>query len=65
MAVDGLMQAEANSLIEIEKIRVDERIWNYPARGEKNTIPLTSIDRREEFSLNMYIGTISKPPVHY
>lgn len=58
MPVDGLMQAEADSLIELEKIRVDEKIWNYPARGEKNTIPLTSIDRREDFSLSMYSSRI-------
>ena len=58
MTDDDLTQAEADSLIAIEKVRVDDKTWNYPGLGGGISIPLTSIDKRERFVLDMRRGRI-------
>lgn len=41
MTDDDLTQAEADSLIAIAKVRVDDKTWNYPGLGGKK---LYSVD---------------------
>jgi hypothetical protein len=52
MADLDIAQDEADELIAMEKQRVDEKVWLFAA-GEQLTIPLTSMDRRENFILDM------------
>lgn len=52
MADLGLTQAEADALIAMEKHRIDEKIWPFAA-GARLSIPLTSADRRENFTLDV------------
>lgn len=54
----GLTQAEADALIALEKRRVDERVWDYPGLGGGVSIPLISIDKREQFVLDLRRGRI-------
>lgn len=53
-----LTQAEADSLIAMEKHRQDDRKWKYPDLGGKLEIPLHSLDRREQFTLDVRRGRI-------
>jgi hypothetical protein len=53
MADINLTQAEANTLIEMEKRRVDDKEWFFPPRGDRIAIPLTSLDKRENFMLDL------------
>ena len=59
MADIDLTQAEADALIGMEKRRVDERSWDYPAAvGGAISIPLISADRQETFALDISRGRI-------
>ena len=53
MAEINLSQEEADRLIAMEKCSVDQRDWLFPAPGERFTIPLTSLDKRESFVLDV------------
>ena len=53
-----LLQAEADALIRMEKVREDDTEWDAPGAGDKVTIPLTSADKREKFLLDMSRGRI-------
>ncbi len=53
MADINLTQDEANALIEMEKRRVDDRNWPFPSPGERLSIPLASLDKRENFMLDL------------
>jgi hypothetical protein len=48
-----LTQAEADRLIKLEKRRVDDKEWNYPGMGGGISIPLLSVDQRENFMLDI------------
>jgi hypothetical protein len=37
----------------MEKHAVDEKEWLFPAPGERVSIPLTSLDKRESFMLDV------------
>jgi hypothetical protein len=52
-----LSQAEADKLITMEKQRVNEERWSYPMHGSIS-IPLASLDRRENFLLDIERGRI-------
>jgi hypothetical protein len=54
----NLTQAEANKLIAIEKHRLNDDRWEYPGLGGSISIPLISFDRRENFVLDIYRGSI-------
>ena len=56
MANYDLVQSEADALIALEKHRVDDRVWDYPGLGGGISIPLTSIDKREHFVLDLRRG---------
>ncbi|HPL68001.1 MAG TPA: hypothetical protein PLG94_15825 [Smithellaceae bacterium] len=53
-----LTQLEADALIEMEKLRVDDSLYDYPSLGGSVTIPLISLDKREKFILDMSRGKI-------
>lgn len=53
MADINLTQAEADTLIAMEKHRIDDTRWNYPGLGGSIIIPLISTDRRENFLLDI------------
>ncbi len=53
MADTSLTQVEADTLIALEKRRVDTQLWDYPDFGGAITIPLVSTDRREPFFLDL------------
>ena len=53
MADINLTQDEADNLIAMEKRSVDEKDWLFPAPGDRVAIPLTSLDRRENFMLDV------------
>jgi len=58
MAEINLTQSEADSLIEMEKYRIDDTQWNYPGLGGSIIIPLASRDKRENFLLDISRGKI-------
>lgn len=53
MAIVDISQAEADALIAMEKHRVDEREWLFPAAGERMAVPLASADKHEQFMLDV------------
>jgi hypothetical protein len=53
LAEINLTQAEADALIALAKRRVDETEWSYPDFGGGISIPLVSMDRREQFWLDL------------
>ena len=53
-----LTQEEANALIALEKHRVDDQWMDYPGLGGTIRIPLTSTDKKENFSLDITRGRI-------
>ena len=53
MADINLTQEEADALMEMEKRAVDEQEWLFPSPGDSIAIPLTSVDKRESFMLDV------------
>jgi len=53
MAEINLSQSEADALIAMEKIRVDEQSFDYPSFGGRVSVPLISRDKRENFVLDI------------
>jgi len=53
MADINLTQDEADKLMTMEKRAVDEKEWLFPAPGDSIAIPLTSLDKRESFMLDV------------
>ena len=53
MADINLTQDEAESLIAMEKSCVDEKDWVFPPGGDRIAVPLTSLDKRENFMLDV------------
>lgn len=58
MAEINLSQSEADALIAMEKIRVNEQIIYYPSIGERISVPLMSRNKRENFILDISRGKI-------
>jgi hypothetical protein len=54
----NLTQAEADSLIAMEKIKMDSQSWDYPGLGGRISIPLVSRNKRENFILDIGRGKI-------
>ncbi len=48
-----IAQSEADALITMEKHRVDDNAWLFPAPGDRLAIPLASSDKREQFVLDV------------
>jgi hypothetical protein len=53
-----LTQTEADFLFELPKQKVNNETWNFPPVGGKTTIPLVSVNKHEEFILDIYQGRI-------
>jgi hypothetical protein len=53
LAEINLTQAEANVLMAVPKVRIDDVVWNYPFHGGTISVPLTSSDKRENFLLDI------------
>ena len=53
MTTDFISQEEANRLLQISKVREDENEYTFPSLGGNLRIPLSSIDKKEEFSLDI------------
>lgn len=53
-----LSQSEANNLIKVPKIKIEEAIYSFPIPGRDVKLPLMSIDRKEEFEISVYRGRI-------
>ena len=54
----NITQDEADNLLQMDKRRIDEQVWEFPGPGESLSVPLTSSDGREEFALDLYRGQI-------
>jgi hypothetical protein len=53
MADINLTQEEADKLMAMEKRSVDDKDWTFPGPGDRVAIPLTSLDKRESFMLDV------------
>ncbi len=58
MAEINLTQAEADALLKMEKFSVDNTEHKLPHLGGKISVPLTSLDKKENFSLDIGKGRI-------
>ena len=59
MTDSELSQGEADALLEMAKRRVEAGAWEFPAAGQRLAIPLESVNRREQFLLDLYRGRIN------
>ena len=48
-----LTQSEANILIDMQKKRAKEEMYNFPLAGGILTIPIISVDERESFLIDI------------
>ncbi|HEY6341289.1 MAG TPA: hypothetical protein VIY49_07340 [Bryobacteraceae bacterium] len=53
MADINLSQQEADKLMAMEKKGVDQRRWTFPGPAARIVVPLTSLDKRENFALDV------------
>lgn len=60
-----LTQDEANALMAMEKIKLDAKLWIFPAAGEGIHVPLVSNDNKESFILDVQRGRISLSKATY
>ena len=58
MAEINLTQAEADVLIAMPKVKINNQVWDYPSFGGSISIPLTSTDKKENFILDVSRGQI-------
>ena len=65
MVAGDLPQADADALLAMEKRRVDDRVRKFPDRGGVLAIPLTSVDLRENFLLDVRRGRVDISKVTY
>jgi hypothetical protein len=65
MADIEITQAEADTLIAMEKRFVDESDWVFPTAGERVGLALMSPDKRETFTLDVTRGQIKLTKATY
>jgi uncharacterized protein DUF6978 len=65
MADIDIPQAEADALIAMEKQRVEDKNWLFPEPGGKLAIALASLDKRENFILDITRAQIKLTKVTY
>ena len=58
MSGTELRQTEADALLGLAKIKVDDAQWRYPGVAGKIAVPLVSQDKRENFLLDIKRGRI-------
>lgn len=51
-------QSEADALIDLQKKRAEKKVYNFPLPGEILIIPITSMDERESFLIDINRGSI-------
>ncbi len=61
----NLTQDEADTLIAMDKVRVDNQQYYFPSPGGSVCAPLTSVDKRENFLLDIGRGRINLAKVKY
>lgn len=61
----NLTQNEADQLIAMEKVRLDEQQYYFPDAGSSICAPLTSLDQREAFLLDIRRGRINLAKATY
>lgn len=61
----NLTQNEADSLLRMEKITVDDAEWVFPTMGVRIEVPLTSTDKRERFLLDVGRGVLDLKKIKY
>ena len=61
----NLSQADADALIAMKKRRADDQYYEFPGPGGKVAIPLISIDRREDFLMDITRSHINLAKVTY
>ena len=59
MSVSDILQSQADSLLAMSKVKVDDSRWQFPDPGSSLIIPLVSIDQRESFTLDIRRGRIN------
>jgi hypothetical protein len=59
MADIDISQVDADDLIDMEKRYVVETDWTFPTAGERLALALTSVDKRENFMLDIVHGSNS------
>jgi len=64
MSID-LTQAEADSLLAMKKKIVGDSVFQFPASGERLQIPLESLDRTEDFLLDVTRSRIDLAKITY
>jgi hypothetical protein len=64
MSID-LSQADADALISMPKRAADDRQYDFPGPGERLVLPLTSLDKREDFLLDITRMQINVAKVNY
>lgn len=65
MAEFILSQTDADSLLAIEKHRVDDKPYKFPVGGQNLSINLNSFDKRELFILDIYQGRLNLAKVKF
>jgi hypothetical protein len=65
MADIEITQVEADALIAMEKRFVDDAKWVFPAAGERIGLALTSLDKRENFMLDVTRAQIKRTKATY
>jgi hypothetical protein len=65
MADINLMQGEADKLRAMEKRSIDEKNWTFPGPGDRVSIPLISLDKRESFLLDVTRASIRLTKANY
>ena len=65
MANLELTQTEADILFAMEKHRVDSKQYEFSCIHEPTTVPLVSIDKREQFLLDLSRGKIEMARVKF
>jgi hypothetical protein len=53
LAEINLTQTEADLLIAMPKVKINNQVWDYPSFGGSISIPLTSTDKKENFILDV------------
>lgn len=61
--ISELSQSEADALINLEKKRIDTKIYNFPSPGETTRIPVVSLDGSTEFLIKVYHSIIKRQKV--
>lgn len=65
MTLFELSQSEADALIKVEKMRIDNKIWDFPSPGESVHVNLASTDKKESFILDVQRGRIALAKATY